>query len=208
MTLMFARCGAHHLRGSHHHQNQFKLLEKLEQNPPKCKNNEFICEDPENEYPEELIEIRMNDYAKKQKDNIEFYSKFYDYNESYMKWMHETGLPPFIDQHCNTDLEEVSFPKVGMALNGSDTGTSHTYIVQREPYIVRRIAFIKCLGKKDTHTEGTVECKQNFSGVKVLTLDKSGIIKPKFIIFPFGCIATVKYKNNKSTETLTSYFNG
>ena len=81
--------------------------------------------------------------------------KFFDYNESYMKWMHETGLPPFIDQHCNTNLEEVSFPKVSeMAVNGSGTGASHAYIVQREPYV--------------------------------------------------GCIATIEYEYNRTTETLTS----
>ena len=218
LLIVFALCGAHH-RGNNRHNHKPFGLDFFLQNPPKCKNDEIICEFGENEYPLDLVETLMEDYESKQ--NVDFYSKFFDHYESYMKWMHETGLPPFIDQHCNTKLEEVFLPKVGLApinimkikegFDFSDpyAGVSHVYIVQIEPYIVRKISFIKCLGKKDTYKDGKIaECKQNFDGVKMLTLGESGNIEPNFIFLPFGCAVTVKFYDNKTSETITSSFNG
>ena len=160
MPLFVALCGAHH---NDHHTNIMnksleivKLHEKLEQNPPRCKYQEAICEEPENEYPRDLIELIIGEYEKGHQQDTGDYTNFFDNFAQYMKWMYETGFPRTLDQACNMQYEEVFFPKVASTEN--DT----VFIVQKEPYIIRKVAIVKCLGSKD----GTQECFQNYEEKK------------------------------------------
>merc|ERR1719312_360827 len=192
MPSFFALCGAHHI--GHHTINVFnksmeivQLHEKLEQNPPRCKYQEKICEGP-NEYPWDLIELVIGEYEKGHQQDTRYYTNFFDKLAQHKKWMYETGFPR--TQACNVQYEEVFFPKVASTEN--DT----VFIVQKEPYIIRKVAIVKCLGSKD----GTQECFQNYEEQKMLTLDKTGTMKLNVIALPFGCGII----NPQETTTTTS----
>ena len=81
-TAIFSISQAHN-RGHHgrstligRHDEFHKLLDKFKANPPKCKNNETICERPENEYPRKLVELLMKNINVP--EEIEFYSDYFD----------------------------------------------------------------------------------------------------------------------------------
>ena len=78
---------------------------------------------------------------------------------------------------CNMEYEEVFYPKV------ANTANDTVYIVQEQPYIIRKLAIVKCLGSKD----GTQQCFQDYEEKKMVTLDKLGVMKPNVIFVPFGC---------------------
>ena len=88
-TAIFSLSKAHH-RGHHgpstligRHDKLHKLLDKLKANPPKCKNNETICEEPENEYPRELVELIMKE--SNVPEEMEFYSDYFDNRAKYLR---------------------------------------------------------------------------------------------------------------------------
>ena len=181
MPLVFVLCGAHH--GGGHHYEIVELHEKLKQNPPNCQyqpsdspgNLETICEHPGNEYPWDLIELIIGDYEKSHQQDTQHYSKFWEQYPRYMKWRYESGLP--LSNACNMQYDEVYYPKV------ANTANDTVYIVQKQPYIIRKLAIVKCLGSKD----GTQQCFQDYEEKKMVTLDRSGIMKPNVISVPFGC---------------------
>ena len=198
MPIFVALCGAHH--SSDHTKNLFnksmeivQLHEKLEQNPPRCKYQETICEEPENEYPRDLIELVIGEYEKGHQHDTRDYTNFFDNLAQYKKWTYETGFPRTLEQACNMQYEEVFFPKV------ASTDNDTVFIVQKEPYIIRKVAIVKCLGSKD----GTQECFQNYEEQKMLTLDKTGTMKLNVIALPFGC--GIINPQETSTTTSTTY---
>ena len=189
MPLFFVLCRAHH-GGGHHYKSSaiIELHEKLEQNPPKCKyqetaapnNQETICGQPENEYPWDLIELIIGDYEKSHQQDTQHYSKFFEQYARYNKWRYESGLP--LSNACNMEYEEVFYPKV------ANTANDTVYIVQEQPYIIRKLAIVKCLGSKD----GTQQCFQDYEEKKMVTLDKFGTMKPNIISVPLGCSFTFR----------------
>ena len=177
ITFFLALCRAHHGIGrfiNPYPERLHGLLEKFKQNPPKCRDQEMICEDPEFEYPGELIELILDDYEKAHEQDTKHYQPFFDKNARYKKWMYETKLDY---QACNIEYEEIYFPKVAFARN------EPVFIVQREPYIIKKIAVIKCLGSKD----GTTQCREHYDMKSMLVLDKNGTMELDLVTLPFGC---------------------
>ena len=92
-TAIFSVSQAHHHRGRGRstlslvgrHDRLHELIEKLQANPPKCKNNETICEEPVNEYPRELVELLMKDFHIP--EEMEYYSDYFDNRAKYFKWL-------------------------------------------------------------------------------------------------------------------------
>ena len=57
------------------------------------------------------------------------------------------------------------------------------YIVQNEPYMVKKITYIKCLDEG-----GNGGCRQDKTFAMMMTLDQSGNMKADNIALPFGCV--------------------
>ena len=188
-TAIFSLSHAHH-RGHHgpstligRHDKLHKLLDKLKANPPKCKNNETICEEPENEYPRELIELIMKE--SNIPEEMEFYSDYFDNRAKYLRWLYE---PSFLEMPCRTQLVDVFLPKVAHNTKGEPV-----YIVQQEPYDIKKISFYKCLDEQ--------ECGDDKFFTRVMALDPSGDIKATDIVYPMGCLSTVVTSNISHAES-------
>ena len=186
-TLLLTLCKAH--KGHHHvplHQKISNLMEKLEANPPKCRNNQTICKEPENEYPRELVELTMKDFHVP--EGMEFYSDYFDKRAKYLRWLFNQSKPE--EMHCRSQLVEVFLPKVAQDYKGDPV-----YIIQQEPYNIKRLAYFKCIDVDK------VECHQDYFFDKIMTLDQSGDIKGRIIAYPFGCVWTHTFVNDGSNST-------
>ena len=184
-TAIFSLYQAHH-RGHHgrdtligRHDKFHKLLDKLKANPPKCQNNETICERPENEYPRELVELLMKNINIP--EEIEFYSDYFDNRAKYLRWLYQSYTSSSKDP-CRSEMVDVFLPKVAHNIKGEPV-----YIVQQEPYDIKKISYFKCLdGEKD----GCSEVSDFLS--RAMTLDPSGEdIRLTDIVYPIGCLSTL-----------------
>lgn len=183
-TAIFSLSQAHHHKGRGRstltlvgrHDKLHELIEKLEANPPKCKNNETICEEPVNEYPRELVELLMGDIHIPEEM---FNSVYFDNRAKYFRWLNDQYQSSSQSQEipCRTQLVEVYLPKVAHNFEGEPL-----YIVQREPYDIKKISYLKCLDIDKP------ECGEDNFFTSVLTLDQSGDIKVTAIANPFGCL--------------------
>ena len=180
-TIQFV-CQAHH-----HHQTLYdrgdhnrvtELYKELEAHPPRCKNNEMICEDHENNYPRELMEYLLKYHHHHDVEDIEdFYTDYFDKRNRYLKWINQTWLPEVPESPCRNQWVEVHIPRVAHNLKNETV-----YIVQNEPYMVKKITYIKCLDEG-----GNGGCRQDKTFAMMMTLDQSGNMKADNIVLPFGC---------------------
>ena len=179
-TALFFLSQAHHHKGRgrgtltllERHEKLHELIEKLESNPPICKNNETICEEPVNEYPRELVELIMKDIHIP--EEMEFYSDYFDNRAKYLRWLYKSSSQEI---PCRTELVEVFLPKVAHNTDGEPV-----YIIQREPYHIKKMIYFRCV---ETH-----ECDEWTFINRVMTLDQSGDIKETNIATPIGCFYT------------------
>ena len=176
ITLFFALCKAHHSWNPFTDLARLDgLLDRFIQNPPKCRDQVMICEDTEFEYPGELIDYILDDYEKGHQQDTEHYTTFFDKSTKYKKMMYDTR---FNHQACKMEYEEIYFPKVAFT-----NRKEYAFIVQREPYIIKKIAIIKCLGSKD----GTTQCREHYDMKSMLVLSKNGTMELDLVTLPFGC---------------------
>ena len=192
-TAIFSLSQAHH-RGHHsrstligRHDELHKLLDRLKENPPKCKNNETICEEPENEYPRELVELIMKE--SNVPEEMEFYSDYFDNRSKYLKWLYQSYQSSSQEVPCRSQMVEVFLPKVAHNIKGEPV-----YIVQQEPYDIKKISFYKCLDEQ--------KCGDDKFFTRVMALDPSGDIKATDIVYPMGCLSTVVTSNISHAEII------
>ena len=112
-------------------------------------------------------------------EEMEFYSDYFDKRAKYLRWLYE---PSFLEMRCRTQLVDVFLPKVAHNIKGEPV-----YIVQQEPYDIKKISYFKCLdGEKD----GCSEVSDFLS--RAMTLDPSGEdIRLTDIVYPIGCLSTL-----------------
>ena len=191
-TLLFSLCQAHH-KGHHrpgtrgYHEKIYKLMEDLEANPPKCRNNQTICEEPENEYPRELVELNMRDFHAS--EGMEFYSDYFDNRAKYLGWHFNQSQP--LETPCRSQLVEVFIPKVA-----HDNKGDPVYIIQQEPYNIKKLSYFKCIDADK------VGCYEDYFYTKIMTLGQSGDIKETTISYPSGCVWIVSSDGGNSTEVV------
>ena len=179
-TLLFSLCQAHHT-GHHrpgsrdYHEKLMELMEKLEDNPPKCKNNQTICEEPVNEYPRELVEYNMRDFHAP--EGMEFYSDYFDNRAKYLTWLFNQSQP--VEMPCRSQLVEVFLPKVAHDYKGDPA-----YIIQQEPYNIKKLSYFQCI---DVDKDG---CYEDYFFTRIMTLGQSGDIRGTTISYPSGCVFT------------------
>ena len=174
ITLFFALCRAHGIEDFKHNavERSARILELdkiLKQNPPKCREGKMICEVPEFEYPAELITLTLDDYINGHQQEADNYQHFL------IDAMLLTG---FDHPACDTELEEIYLPGVAFSARNESV-----YIVQREPYTIKKIAIKKCMGSKDR----TIQCREHYDMKKILTLDINGTMGLDLVKLPFGC---------------------